>query len=258
VLLTVNLMATCVAILGTDDQSANSEPVDEDVAAYQSEVFEGVGASVAVLVDTSGSMDEQAPGSVESKATVARAALHKVLAATDAFVAKRPEFPIKLGIWGFASSPYQVMPMQPYSRDAVSKALDSIPGPGGGTGIGEAMLAARPELYRSGTFRKYILVLTDGENTSGRDPEKVARAIYEKSQKVVEINFVAFDVDPTRFGFVTDVGGEVVAASDAAGLEGALHAIYEGRILAEAVDYGETAEKPGVPQAGGGNPDPSR
>ena len=30
------------------------------------------------------------------------------------------------------------------------------------------MRTARPDLYRAGVFRKYLLIVTDGENTSGR------------------------------------------------------------------------------------------
>ena len=37
------------------------------------------------------------------------------------------------------------------------------------------MDVARAGLYRAGTFRKYILVVTDGENTNGRSPRRVAR-----------------------------------------------------------------------------------
>ncbi len=223
-----------------------------DDAPYQSEVFEEIGAAIAIVVDTSGSMSGTAPGDGRSKAEVAREALRQMLAATDAFSAKRPDFTIKVAVFGFASTVFKVLPIQRYERDTVARAIDALPGPGGGTAIGEAMLEARRELYRGGVFRKYILVVTDGENTSGRDPEMVARRIYEKSEKVVGIHFVAFDTDPATFGFLRQVGGAVVAAGDAAQLSSALKEIYEGKILAEAVDYGETTLAPA--QAGGRQP----
>ena len=67
------------------------------------------------------------------------------------------------------------LPIQPYNRGAIREALTHLPRPGGGTAIGEAMRTARPDLYRAGVFRKYLLVVTDGDNTAGRSPDDVAR-----------------------------------------------------------------------------------
>lgn len=225
-------------------ESSASDQLFEDVAVFQSEVYEGIGAAVAIVVDTSGSMDDLSVADNEPKYLVARKALEQMFKATDEFVKKRPDFPIKVTIWSFASSPYKVLPIQTYDADVVRQALARIPGPGGGTGIGEAMAEARPELYRSGTYRKYIVVVTDGRNTSGRDPEPVARQIYKKSEGVVETYFIAFDTDPHLFGFLKDVGGDVIPANNATELQAALKQIYEGKILAEAVDYGETETIP--------------
>src|SRR5690349_4955533 len=67
-------------------------------APYQAEVDEGIGAALAILVDTSGSMKERAPGDSRPKYVVAQEALEAMLDATDAFVARRPDFPIKIGV----------------------------------------------------------------------------------------------------------------------------------------------------------------
>ena len=72
------------------------------------------------------------------------------------------------------------------------------------------MREARPALYQAGMFRKYLLVVTDGENTRGRDPERVARDIFSKSEGAVQIYFVAFDTSAEKFGFLKEVGGDVV------------------------------------------------
>ena len=42
-----------------------------------------------------------------------------MLDATDAFVARRPDFPIKIGIYSFSSSVRQLLPIQPYDRAAI-------------------------------------------------------------------------------------------------------------------------------------------
>ena len=208
-------------------------------ATYQAEVEEGLGAAVAILVDTSGSMRDEAPGDSRPKYVVAQQALEAMLDATDAFVAKRPDFPIKIGVYSFSSNVRTLRSIQPYDRAAIRSALSNLPKPGGGTAIGEALREARPDLYRAGVFRKYLLVVTDGENTSGRSPDDVAREIARKSEGAVQVYFVAFDTNPEKFAFLKEVGGDVIGAGTGAELRQALDGIYQGKILAEAPGVGE-------------------
>ncbi|HSL23193.1 MAG TPA: vWA domain-containing protein [Vicinamibacterales bacterium] len=224
---------------GRASRDSQPAPAEEPAAPYQAEVEEGLGAAVAILIDTSGSMGEDAPGDSRPKYLVARDALEDMLDATDAFVAKRPDFPIKIGIYSFSSSPYTLRPIQPYDREAIRDTLKMVPYPGGGTAIGEAMSAARPDLYRAGVFRKYLLVVTDGENTTGRSPDRVARDIWRKSEGAVQVYFVAFDTSPQKFAFLKDVGGDVFGAGTGDELRAALDGVYQGKILAEAIDAGE-------------------
>jgi hypothetical protein len=212
---------------------------DTTEAPYQSDVDEGLGAALAILIDTSGSMHELAPGDPRPKYIVAQQALTEMLDATDAFVAKRPDFPIKIGIYSFSSHVRMIRPILPYDRSAIRQALAAVPPPGGGTAIGEALHEARPALYHAGVFRKYLLVVTDGNNTSGRSPDDVAREIWDKSQGAVQIYFVAFDTSPEKFSFLKDVGGDVIGAGTGPDLRKALDGIYQGKILAEAPGAGE-------------------
>jgi Mg-chelatase subunit ChlD len=210
-------------------------PASTDVEApYQSDVEEGLGAAVAILVDTSGSMAKEAPGDTRPKFAVAQEALETMLDETDAFTAKRPDFPIKVGIYSFSSHARTLLPIQRYDRRAIRDALARLPRPGGGTAIGEAMRTARPDLYRAGMLRKYLLVVTDGENTSGRSPDEVARDIFRRSDGAVQMYFVAFDTSPRAFAFLKDVGGDVFGAGSAPELRKALDEVYQGKILAEA------------------------
>jgi hypothetical protein len=225
------------------DRSTGAAPPDSPAASpdsaadapYQAEVEEGLGAAVAILVDTSGSMRERAPGDSRPKYVVAHEAIEAMLDATDKFIAKRPDFPIKIGLYSFSSSVRTLRSIQPYDRSAIRFALTNLPGPGGGTAIGDAMREARPDLYRAGVFRKYLLVVTDGENTNGRSPDKVAREIWRKSEGGVQTYFVAFDTNPDKFAFLKDVGGDVIGAGTGAELRTALDGVYQGKILAEAV-----------------------
>jgi len=235
----VLLLVTCACETGRVSTSRREARDEADAAPYQAAVDEGLGAAVAILIDTSGSMREQAAGDSRPKYVVAQEAIEAMLDATDAFVVKRPDFPIKIGIYSFSSNVRTLRPIQPYDRAAIRQALDLLPRPGGGTAIGEALREARPDLYRAGVFRKYLLVVTDGDNTSGRNPESVAREIFSKSQGAVQVYFVAFDTTPQKFSFLKEVGGDVIAAGTGEELHKALDGIYQGKILAEAPDAGE-------------------
>jgi Mg-chelatase subunit ChlD len=231
------------SISGCDGGSRRQRTADrrndrtaESSAPYQATVEEGLGAAVAILVDTSGSMRETAPGDSRPKYVVAQEALESMLDATDAFIARRPDFPIKIGLYSFSSNVRTLRPIAPYDRAAIRQALSNLPRPGGGTAIGEALHDARPDLYRAGVFRKYLLVVTDGENTSGRNPENVSREIFQKSEGAVQVYFVAFDTSPEKFAFLKDVGGDVIGAGTGPELRTALDGIYQGKILAEAPD----------------------
>jgi Mg-chelatase subunit ChlD len=236
--LIVTLAWTVTACDGTR-RSRASRNEDVSSAPYQAEVGEGLGAAIAVLVDTSKSMRDEAPGDSRPKAVVAREALEAMFDATEALVAKRPDFAVKVGIYSFSSEASTVLPIQTFDRAAIRDALTRLPRPGGGTAIGEAMRTARPDLYRAGVFRKYLLVVTDGENTSGRSPDEVAREIFQKSEHGVHMYFVAFDTSADRFGFLKDVQGDVIGAGNGTELRNALDRIYQGRILAEASTAGE-------------------
>ena len=222
-----------------DRDAAAPEPATT-AGRYKPSVQEGLGASVAILLDQSGSMkDSPKRGGGGPKFAVARAALERVLAQTDSFVATQTGFPVNVGLYAFSGSVRRVLPIGPYDRDALKRALSELPPPTGATAIGDAMLAATTDLYSAGTIRKYLLVVTDGQNTDGRDPADAAREIQQRSEGAVRLFLVAFDVDAEKFGFVNDVHGTVLEARDAVALRASLDTLYRGRILAEAVDAGE-------------------
>jgi Mg-chelatase subunit ChlD len=237
----LSIAVLAMTLTGCDRSSRNRPSDHDDVssAPYQAEVEEGLGAAVAILIDTSRSMREDAPGDSRPKAVVAREALEAMFDATESLIAKRPDFAVKVGIYSFSSDASTVLQMQSFDRAAIRAALARVPRPGGGTAIGEAMLAARPDLYRAGVFRKYLLVVTDGENTAGRSPDQVAREIFQKSERGIAIYFVAFDTSAERFAFLEQVQGDVISAGSGAELRRALDEIYQGRILAEASTAGE-------------------
>lgn len=209
-------------------------PAVQPDAPYVSEVPEGPGAAVALLVDCSGSMGEE--WRAGTKATSARQALSDALEATGAFQRAHPDRPVKVGVLAFADGVTRIMPVQGWDAEKFGAALAQLPAPKGNTAIGDALDEARAELYRSGAIRKYILVITDGENTSGREPEPVARAIAQRSRGGVSISVVAVDLEAASYAFIGELGGDVLQANDPASLRAAVQKIYEGKILAEAAD----------------------
>lgn len=216
-----------------------------DTVKYVSTVDQGLGASVALLLDVSGSMNDVAQGDTRPKFVVAREALEAMLQATDSFAVRQPGFPVNVGLYAFSGSVTRLVPVGPYNRAALLNAIASSPLPKGSTAIGDAMDVARTDLYRAGTIRKYILVITDGENTSGRSPHDVAREITTRSEGAVRLYFVAFDVDASRFAFLKELNGEVLGAANGIALRAGLDSIYRGRILAESMNAGETLPTPG-------------
>ena len=221
---------------GSDDAVEGS-----DTARYRPTVQEGLGASVAILLDNSGSM-EDVPGDDAGapKFRIARDVLAQVLEQTEAFVARQSGFPVNVGLYVFSSGVERALPIGPYDREKLAAALAKLPAPDGATAIGDAMNVAVEDLYGAGTIRKYILVVTDGENTEGRDPAAVAREIARRSDGAVRLLMVAFDVSAENFGFVQEVRGTLLEARNAVALQASLDTLYRGRILAEAVDAGET------------------
>lgn len=223
----------------SEGQDRNATPQTSSPGRYTPSGDEGLGAGVAIVIDNSGSMADNARGDRRPKYKVAREAVAQMLAATDSFMISNPDFPIKVGLYRFAKKVTRDVDIQPYDRAALRDALSNMPRPKGGTAIGEAIDSARHDLYRAGMIRKYILVITDGENTEGRSPELVAREIARRSEGAVRMYFVAFDIDADKFSFVRDVRGEVLGAGNALALRASLDTIYRGKILAEAMDAGE-------------------
>jgi len=99
-------------------------------------------------------------------------------------------------------------------------------------------------------------VITDGANTAGVAPDRVAREIFRKSRGGVSIHFIAFDTSPAHFAFLSEVGGEVLPAQDEATLRLAVKQIYEGEILAEAMEYGDGGAAAAPPPGPGREPGP--
>jgi hypothetical protein len=82
--------------------------------------------------------------------------------------------------------------------------------------------------------RKHLLVVTDGENTDGFSPERVAAAINRRPEaERPSLYFVAFDIEASRFNDVKESGALVLGAANARDLNATLDALLRGNILLE-------------------------
>lgn len=195
-------------------------------------------SAVALLIDTSGSMGQAVPdraGAKQPKFVIARSALERIVAYTQQWRQEHPDRTLQLGIYRFSSSAEELLPMAEFDAEEAAAAAARLPAPGGGTAIGRALEAGFKALYATGCVRKYIVCVTDGNNTTGPTPERVARALHAQTGGEVEMHFVAFDTAADGFAFLKQVNGDVVEAADGAQLDARLAAIYEQRILAEAL-----------------------
>jgi Mg-chelatase subunit ChlD len=199
------------------------------------------GPGVVILVDTSGSMAQDVRdqgGKFRPKYLIARDALDRIVQHTAQWKKTHPDRQLQMGIYHFSSNVAPVLPVEAFDEAKARDAVAKMPRPTGGTAIGAALEEGFKALYKSGSMRKYIVCITDGENTAGLPPDRVARQLHDQTKAEVEIHFVAFDTSSRHFHFLKDVNGHVVQAADGPQLQAELTRIYDKRILAEAEDPG--------------------
>ena len=109
--------------------------------------------------------------------------------------------------------------------------------PDGATAIGKALEKGAEILSQSQTIFKSLIVITDGENSSGVDPEKVLSAIVEdRNNKSTEdfpiftnsilVSFVGFDIESYVFSDLAKIGSRVTSASNKSELIDSLKKIF--------------------------------
>jgi hypothetical protein len=135
----------------------------------------------------------------------------------------------------------------PFKPDAYRNWLKQFSNPRESTPLGAAVALAGEKVLGSSLPRKHILVITDGQNTAGRDPVATIGALQRRAARLnsaVLIHFVAFDVDSNVFAGVKKLGATVVGAADEKELNAQLEFILEEKILLEAETPARKSEKP--------------
>lgn len=214
--------------------------IDEQLApAAALQVREGLAA--AIVIDVSGSMDEEVAGeggAREAKIEIARRAARDLVDQFARYAEDHRDEPVLLGLYEFSEREGRedcrpVIPMAPPDRGKAAAALASMRAKGG-TPIGNAMITAKRELDATGLTRRHLLVVTDGENTAGPAPERVAAALNRRPEaERPSLYFVAFDIAANRFARVREAGGLVLGAANATELNATLDSLLRGQILLE-------------------------
>ena len=214
--------------------------IDEELAPKTTiEAREGLAAAIAI--DVSGSMDEEVAGRdgrKEPKIAIARRAALELVDQFATYAREHSDEPVLLGVYEFSRRNGDpdcriVVPMGPPDREKAAAAVARLDADGG-TPIGQAMITAKRALDDTGLTRRHLLVVTDGENTDGVAPDRVALAIGKRPDaERPSIYFVAFDVEASRFSGVRDAGGLVLSAANATELNSTLDMLLRGKILVE-------------------------
>lgn len=225
---------------GLHETSREDRRIDDQLAPGSQEP-QREGLAAAIVIDVSGSMKDAVRGESgrnERKIEIARRAARDLVEQFARYAEEHKDEPVLLGIYEFSERSGEedtrpVVSMGVPDRSRAEAALAGLRAEGG-TPIGNAMIAAKRELDRTGLTRRHLLLVTDGENTDGFDPAKVAVAITRRPEaERPSIYFVAFDIEASRFQGVRDAGGLVLAASNARELNDTLDSLLRGKILIE-------------------------
>jgi Mg-chelatase subunit ChlD len=224
-----------------DERTARAAQQVEEALTPSTTVEPKEGLAAAIAIDVSGSMDEEVAGRdgrKEPKIEIARRAALDLVDQFVGYAREHQDEPVLLGVYEFSRRRGDpdcrpVVPMGSPNREQAAAAIARLAADGG-TPIGQAMITAKRALDDTGLTRRHLLVVTDGENTDGVGPDRVAVAIGKRPDaERPAIYFVAFDVDASRFSGVREAGGLVLSAANATELNNTLDTLLRGKILVE-------------------------
>ena len=109
---------------------------------------------------------------------------------------------------------------------------NSFTAPHGPTPLGPAIQVAADTLLETNAAQRHVLVITDGQNTAGADPEAVIRAVQQKGERIA-FHFIAFDLAASAFRSIEELGATVVSAADEKELNKQVQFILQEKILLE-------------------------
>ena len=201
------------------------------------------GVAVAIVYDTSGSMNESVKdeaGKSSPKYLIANRALVAIANRIQTFAtngAAGSTRKIHAGLFVFQKDvPHAALPFGPFSAAEFAPWARGFSAPSVGTPLGNILNTAGHAVLNSGMTRKHVLIITDGMNTVGPSPDDILPKLQQEAgqkQTSVAVHFVAFDVDAKVFEGAKKLGATVVSASNENQLNTQLEFILEKKILLE-------------------------
>jgi hypothetical protein len=201
------------------------------------------GVALAIVYDTSGSMNESVPDASGRKApkyVIANRALTAVAQQLETFAtnsATGAPRKIEAGLFVFhGEGVREAVKFGPFDAQALRNFARDFDKPSGNTPLGNALATASRAVFNSPLSRKHVLLITDGMNTAGPTPDAVLPRLKrqaEQKQTGLNVHFVAFDVDAKVFAPVKRLGATVVGAADEKQLNSQLDFILQRKILLE-------------------------
>lgn len=241
-------VASFIAWLGSRDRPAGDrddrdaddvESIANALKPHDTAAAPRDGIAALLLIDASGSMAESIRTQAGSrpKIEVARDAALVLVRRFDEYAKAHPDESVVVGVMEFSErEPSNVRALLPLVAPDPERArlhLQRIE-TGGGTPIGDAIVAGKHGLDLSGMSRRHLIVVTDGENTDGYEPEDVLKALTRRPESErPSVYFVAFDIAASRFDAVRDAGGLVLSAANGDELDSTLNSLLSGKILVE-------------------------
>lgn len=191
---------------------------------------------IVVLVDTSGSMQETVPdtsGGKKKKIEIAKDVTRKTFEEIRTFANKNPGKNVFAGLTEFSTHAVQSVPLAPVAQLQTEQAINDLSA-SGNTAIGDALVSGKQQLNKAALKKQFMIVITDGENTTGRSPEEVMTALHALPENQrASVYLVAFDVAAKVFEPLVKQGASVAEAQDAKSLQSALDYILYEKILVE-------------------------
>jgi Mg-chelatase subunit ChlD len=205
-----------------------------DVAAYGEP-----GVAIAIVYDTSGSMSDtvSAAGGQKQKYVIASQALGNIVKKIDAYAKAGNKVQAGIVCFPGSSKGANAVPFADWNPELFRRWLGNFNTPGGGTPLGDAILAASKLVADSPLAKKHVVVLTDGENNQGISSDEGVRTGAEYSRKknggAISYYFVAFDTSAAQFSDVKKKGAVVLSAGNETELQKGLTNIFTQKILLE-------------------------
>ncbi len=173
--LPVLALIAALAVSGCEVRSrserADRRRADKAEAPYQAAVEEGVGAAVAILVDTSGSMRTM-PGDARPKPCVARRRSNDARRDRRVLLRQTTDFPIKIGIYQFFAVTSAAAADAPYDDHQIRGALHTrCRGPASVPPSAMRCVGTPGTLPRGCLPEVSVLVVTNGSTPRGRSPD---------------------------------------------------------------------------------------